>query len=208
MVKAANFENILFDLGGVILDINIQATLKLFYELGFPAELMHYPESMQTDIFFRYQTGKLDTEQFRNEIRKATGVEMSNQAFDEAWNAMLVGIPKERTDLLKVLSRRYKLYMLSNTSELHVQVFEKMYEDVAGESMHDVFEKIYYSHDIGWHKPDQEAWEYVIKDARLKPEETLFLDDTIHNIKASQELGFQAIHIHERTNLMNLGFDL
>ena len=208
MAQAPNFKNILFDLGGVILDINIQATLKRFYELGFPAELMHYPDSMQTDLFFKYQTGKLETEQFRNEIRKAAGVEMSDQIFDEAWNAMLVGIPRERASLLKVLSKRYNLYLLSNTSALHVEVFEKMYLDSAGESMQDVFDKIYYSHEIGWHKPDREAWEYVIKDAAIKPEETLFLDDSIHNIKASQELGFQAIHIHERTTLMNLGFDL
>jgi putative hydrolase of the HAD superfamily len=208
MAQAVNIKNILFDLGGVILDINIQATLKRFYELGFPPELLQYPDSMQTDIFFKYQTGKLNTEQFRNEIRNATGIEMRDGEFDQAWNAMLVGIPKERTALLKRLSKRYNLYMLSNTSEMHVQVFEKMYMDTAGESMHEVFKKIYYSHEIGLHKPDREAWEYVIKDAAILPAETLFLDDSIHNIKASQELGFQAIHIHERTTLMNLGFGL
>jgi len=208
MVNPQKFKNILFDLGGVILDINVQATLKQFYELGFPAELMQFPHSMTTDLFFKYETGKLDSEAFRNEIRKKTGVEMTDQTFDEAWNAMLIRIPRERTDLLKLLSKRYELYMLSNTSGLHVKVFEKMYLDTAGVSMHEVFKKIYYSHEIGWHKPDHEAWEHVIKDAEIRPEETLFLDDNIHNIKASQELGFQAIHIHERTNLMNLGFDL
>ncbi|MCK4881336.1 MAG: HAD family phosphatase [Bacteroidales bacterium] len=208
MAQPPKIRNILFDLGGVILDIDVQATLKRFYELGFPAELMQFSNSMTTDLYFKYGTGKLDTVQFRNQIRKATGAEMTDHAFDEAWNAMLVRIPEERAALLKVLSKRYNLYMLSNTSELHVQVFEKMYFDIAGESMHRVFKKIYYSHEIGWHKPDHKAWEHVINDAAIKPEETLFLDDNIHNIKASQELGFQAIHIHERTNLMNLGFDL
>jgi putative hydrolase of the HAD superfamily len=208
MAQAPKIKNILFDLGGVILDIDVQATQKGFYELGFSADLMQYPHSMTTDLFFKYETGKIDTEAFRNEIRKKSGVEMSDQTFDEAWNAMLVRIPKERTDLLKVLSSRYDLYMLSNTSGLHVEVFEKMYLDAAGISMHDVFKKIYYSHEIGWHKPDHEAWEFVIKDAAILPEETLFLDDNIHNIKVSQELGFQAIHIHERARLMDLGFDL
>ena len=208
MGQAPNFKNILFDLGGVILDINVQATLKQFYELGFPAELMQFPNSMTTDLYFRYETGKLDTEQFRNEIRKTAGVEMTDHAFDEAWNAMLVRFPEERIALLKRLSKRYNLYMLSNTSSLHVKVFEKMYLEVAGEPMQEVFKKIYYSHEIGWHKPDLEAWEYVLNDAHIKAEETLFLDDNIHNIKASQELGFQAIHIHERIQLMSLGFDL
>jgi len=208
MAQQSNFKNILFDLGGVILDINIQATLKLFYELGFPSELMQIPNSMTTDLYYRYETGKLSTEEFRHQIRLTAGVEISDQAFDKAWSAMLVGFPKERIDLLQVLSKRYRLYMLSNTSALHVKVFEKMYLDAAGESIHKVFKKIYYSHEIGWYKPELGAWEHVIKDAAIKPEETLFLDDNIHNIKASQELGFQAIHIHERTNLMNLGFDL
>jgi len=208
MAEATKIKNILFDLGGVILDINVQATLKGFYELGFPAELMQYPHSMTSDLFFKYETGKLDTITFRNEIRKTSGISMSDQAFDEAWNAMLIGIPEERTALLNELSKRYDLYMLSNTSELHVKIYEKMYQETSGESMHQVFKKIYYSHEIGWHKPDREAWEHVIKDAVIKPEETLFLDDSIHNIKASQELGFQAIHIHERMKLMDLGFDL
>jgi len=208
MGQAPNFKNILFDLGGVILDINVQATLKRFYELGFPAELMQFPNSMTTDLYYKYETGKLDTEKFRDEIRKVSGVEMSDQTFDEAWNSMLVRFPEERIELLKTLSKHYDLYLLSNTSALHVKVFEKMYLETAGEAMQKVFKKLYYSHEIGWHKPDREAWEYVIGDAAIKAEETLFLDDNIHNIKAAQELGFQAIHIHERTNLMNLGFDL
>jgi putative hydrolase of the HAD superfamily len=208
MAKPASIKNILFDLGGVILDINIQATLKKFYELGFPAELMQYPLSMNTDLFFKYETGKLSADEFRNEIRKVTGVEMPDKAFDDAWTAMLLRIPKERTDLLKVLAKRYDLYMLSNTSSLHVPVFEKMYLESAGVSMHDVFTKIYYSHEIGYYKPDAEAWGYVINDAGIEPGETLFLDDSIQNIKASLELGFKAIHIHEKINLLNLGFDL
>lgn len=208
MLQQPNIKNILFDLGGVILDINVQATLKRFYELGFPAELMQYPQSMTTDLFFKYETGKLDTVSFRNEIRKKTGVEITDDEFDNAWNAMLVKVPEERTALLKALSNQYKLFMLSNTSALHAPVFEKMYSDAAGIPMHDAFTKVYYSFEIGWHKPDLEAWKYVIRDSGIKPRETLFLDDNIHNIKASQEMGFQAIHIHERTHLLNLGFDL
>jgi len=208
MGQAPKIKNILFDLGGVILDINVQATLKKFYDLGFSAQLMQYPHSMNTDLFFKYETGKLSAGDFRDGIRKVSGVEVSDGAIDEAWTAMLLRIPEERCNLLKALSKRYALYMLSNTSDLHTPVFEKMFLDTSGMNMHDLFTKIYYSFEIGYHKPDLDAWKYVIKDAGIKPEETLFLDDNIHNIKASQELGFQAIHIHERTNLMDLGFDL
>lgn len=208
MSQPQRIKNILFDLGGVILDIDVPATLKQFYELGFPADLLQYPINMVTDIFYKYETGRIDTVTFRNEIRKKTGVEMTDEAFDRAWCAMIVRIPEERTALMKVLTKRYDLYMLSNTSELHVPVFEKMYHKASGITMQEAFKKLYYSFEIGCHKPDLEAWEYVIRDAGIVPGETLFLDDNIHNIKASQELGFQAIHIHERTNLMKLGFDL
>lgn len=208
MSQPQSVKNILFDLGGVILDIDVQATLQQFYELGFPSDLLQYPMNMTTDIFFKYETGKIDTTTFRNEIREKTGIEMSDEAFDQAWNAMIVGIPQERAVLLKKLAKRYDLYMLSNTSALHAPVFERMYHEAAGITMHQAFKKVYYSYEIGCHKPDAEAWEYVVRDAGIIPGETLFLDDNIHNIKASQELGFRAIHIHERTNLMNLGFDL
>jgi len=208
MAQPLPIKNILFDLGGVILDIDVQATLKQFYELGFPSDLLQYPTNMSTDIFFKYETGKIDTTTFRNEIRNKTGIEMSDSTFDKAWNAMIVRIPEERTVLLKALAKRYDLFMLSNTSALHTPVFERMFLEAAGITMHKTFKKIYYSFEIGCHKPDLEAWEYVIRDAGIIPNETLFLDDNIHNIKASQELGFRAIHIHERTNLMNLGFDL
>jgi len=208
MEQASKIKNILFDLGGVILDINVQATLKKFYEMGFPAQLMQYPHSMKTDLFFKYETGKPSAEEFRNEIRKVSGMNVSDKAFDEAWTAMLLRIPRERCDLLKRLADRYALYMLSNTSDLHTPVFERMFRENAGMEMYELFTKIYYSHEIGYHKPDREAWDFVIEDAGIKPGETLFLDDNIHNIKASQELGFQAIHIHERINLLDLGFDL
>lgn len=208
MPKEHHIKNILFDLGGVILDIDVQATLKRFYELGFPSELLQYPNNMTSDLFFKYESGKIGTNEFRNEVRRITGLDVSDEELNEAWNAMIVRIPVKRTQLLDKLKDRYELYMLSNTSPLHAPVFEQMYLEAAGRPMKDLFKKIYYSFEIGWHKPDAEAWEHVISDARIVPQETLFLDDNIHNIKASQELGFQAIHIHERTSLTDLGFDL
>jgi len=208
MTQPSGIRNILFDLGGVILDINVQATRQRFYEMGLPSVFMHYPDNMKTDLFFKYETGKLDSEAFRNEFRRLSGLDADDAKIDEAWTAMLVGIPSARTSLLKKLSERYALYMLSNTCAMHVPVFEKMFRDASGVSMHDVFKKVFYSFEIGYHKPDREAFEYVIRDTGIIPAETFFLDDSIHNIKVSQEIGFRSIHIHERISLMDLGFDM
>ena len=202
-----NIHNIIFDLGGVFLDLDVNKTLRSFAGLGFTEDMLKHDQNNKK-VFWQFEIGKLTPAQFRNGICDLLGKEIPDNRIDEAWNAMLVRFPEERVALLKVLSNRYNLYMLSNTSALHVKVFEQMYLETAGESMQKVFKKIYYSHEIGWHKPDLEAWEYVLNDAHIKAEETLFLDDNIHNIKASQELGFQAIHIHERIQLMSLGFDL
>jgi FMN phosphatase YigB (HAD superfamily) len=208
MPEQADIKNILFDLGGVILDIDVQATLSRFYELGFPPVLLQYPHNMNTDLFFRYETGKIGTREFLNEMRTISGVDVADEVLVEAWNAMIVRIPAERTSLIARLGERYNLYMLSNTSPLHVPVYETMFREAGGRDMHRVFKKLYYSYETGWHKPDREAWEHVVKDAGILPQETLFLDDNIYNIKASKELGFQAIHIHERIRLTDLGFDL
>jgi FMN phosphatase YigB (HAD superfamily) len=208
MAVELNTRNILFDLGGVILDINVQATLKMYYEFGFPPVLLQYPYHMRTDLFFRYETGKISTAAFRDELRNIAGVNVPDEKLDEAWNAMIVGIPVERTRLIQQLGTRFDLYMLSNTSPLHAPVYERMYLETSGRPMRGDFRKIYYSFETGYHKPDPEAWKHVIADAGIIPGETLFVDDNIHNIKASQELGFQAIHIHERTSLTNLGFGM
>ncbi|MFC2089729.1 HAD family hydrolase [Bacteroidota bacterium] len=207
MTHPSNFKSILFDLGGVILDLNVSGTLEAFLNLGFPKELLNYPNNMHTDIFFKYETGKITTAQFRNEIRELSGIDFSDDAFDSAWCMMLGKVPRNRTELLRSLSKNYQLYMLSNTSELHINTFEGMFFDAAGYSLEEVFTKLFYSHEIGHHKPDPKAFEHVINEAGIQPEETLFLDDNIHNIKAAQELGFHAIHITRNLRMEDVGYD-
>lgn len=208
MATPSPFRHILFDLGGVILNIHIQATLERFLHMGFPAELLNYPENFQTDLFYRYETGKLTTEAFRNAIREETGVEFTNEAFDEAWLAMIGIVPPQRIQLLKRLSEEYNLYMLSNTSTLHVAFFEERFKEQAGFSLDAVFKKCYYSFDIGAHKPDEAAFQHVLDDAGINAEETLFLDDNIQNVKAATQLGFHAIHITESRRMEQVGFGI
>jgi len=208
MTNFSSLKHILFDLGGVILDLNVNATLEGFYQLGFPKELLSYPENFNTDLFFKYETGAISTDLFRNNIREMTGLFFEDEEFDNAWNAMLVGVPESRTKLITNLAERFDLFILSNTSDLHIAVFEKMFSRTAGLEIDQLFKKKYYSFEIGYHKPDEEAFRYVLDDAGILAEETLFLDDNIHNIKAAQSLGFNALHISEHLRLEEIGFDL
>jgi putative hydrolase of the HAD superfamily len=207
MKNFSSLKNILFDLGGVILDLNVGATLEHFLNLGFPKELLNYPENYETDIFFNYETGKTSTDQFRDAIRQKTGVNFSNEEFDVAWCAMLTGVPESRTRLLKSLAKQYNLYILSNTSDLHIRQFNQMFHDAAGYKLSDIFTYGFYSHETGWHKPDPGAFKHVLRKAKIKASETLFLDDNIHNVKAAKELGFNVIHITENLRMEDVGFD-
>lgn len=208
MAKQPIFKQILFDLGGVILNINTHATLEAFLNIGFPAKLLNYPENFQTDLFFRYETGKLTTDEFRDSIRSETGISFTNEVFDSAWLAMIGQVPPQRIQLLKRLSEHYTLYMLSNTSELHMDYFEKRFEQEAGFSLDSIFTKCYYSYQIGEHKPDEKAFQHVLDNAGIRAEETLFLDDNIQNIKAASALGFNAIHITESLRMESVGYGI
>ncbi len=207
MKNFSSLKNILFDLGGVILDLNVSATLERFLNLGFPKELLNYPENFETNIFFNYETGKTSTDKFRDAIRKLSGANFSNEEFDEAWCSMLAGVPESRATLLKSLAKDYNLYILSNTSELHIEQFNTMFNDAAGCKLSDVFTHGFYSFQTGYHKPDPAAFKDVLKKAKIKANETLFLDDNIHNVKAAKELGFNAIHIYENLRMEDVGFD-
>lgn len=207
MANFSSLKNILFDLGGVILDLNVSATLEAFLEMGFPRELLNYPENFHTDVFYKYETGKTSTSEFRDAIRKITGINFSNEEFDHAWNAMLARVPKKRIGILKSLSSQYKLYILSNTSPLHIEKFNAMFREAAGFELNEVFSRCYYSHETGLHKPDAESFQHVLKDAEILPQETLFLDDNIHNVKSAKELGFNVIHITDNLKMENVGYD-
>lgn len=208
MANFTSLKNILFDMGGVIIDLNVNATLEAFYNMGFPSQLLNYPENYNSDIFFKYETGRMSTEEFRNAIRKETGLSFEDSVFDDAWRAMLLNIPGDRISLIKQLASKYDLFILSNTSPLHTPVFEKLFKKNGGISMDKLFKKCFYSNEIGYHKPDDSSFRFVLEHADIKAEETLFLDDNIQNIKAAQVLGFNAIHISVHRRLDDLGFDL
>lgn len=201
-------KNIVFDLGGVIIDLDVQGTLSAFLELGFPKELLNYPENFYTDVFFNYETGKVSTAEFRDSLRRISGVNFSDRAFDEAWNSMLSRIPEKRTHILRTLAGHYRLYLLSNTCSLHVEYFTPLFRKVAGFGLSEVFSHCFYSHEIGMSKPDREVFQHVLDEAGILAEETLFLDDSIQNIKAARAMGFNVIHITQNLKMEHVGFNL
>ena len=198
--------NIVFDLGNVIINIDPDLTLRKFIDLGvFNFDKM-YTIMRQTDIFDRLDTGKITLSEFRQAIRDFTQVNLADDRIDEAWCAMLLDFPEENIKLLQKLSiEGYKLYLLSNTNEMHIDYYTKYLKQQFGHDLlSELFDRTFYSHEIGYRKPNHEAFEYVLKAEGLKPAETLFIDDLEHNVIGARQTGMQAYHHPKGDRLIDL----
>jgi len=198
-------KNIIFDLGGVILNLSVDSTLRKFSELsGLPVdeviEMYHArPE------FLAYEKGEITNDEFRQSLKKIFGLKSLDTELDVSWNAMLGDIPKERVELLRELKSKYKTYLLSNTNAIHLDHFTGIVQKAHGlESLDPLFHKAYYSHLMKMRKPDPGIYEYVLKENGLKAEETIFLDDNLANLKGAASVGIQTFHVSHPDTIFSL----
>ena len=120
--------------------------------------------------------------------------------------AMLIDTPSENIELLKHLKNNYRIFLLSNTNAIHVQRYGKNLKDKFGleGGLSNLFEEVYYSHEVGLKKPDHKIFCYILEENKLKPEETLFIDDSMQNIITANSLGLETIHLTEGISLIKL----
>ncbi|MDP1727792.1 MAG: HAD family phosphatase [Bacteroidota bacterium] len=179
-------KNIIFDLGGVILNLDQNRTLNAFKLLG--ADLEAYNESLS--IFKEYETGKIDSYTFKQTIHLELKGTVSHEQIEIAWNSMLLDLPPRRVELVQKLKTRYRLILLSNTNTMHM---DDIYKVNGREIFDSLFDKIYLSHEIGLRKPNLDCYDFVLKDAGLLAHETIFIDDSITNIKGAEAAGIRSI---------------
>lgn len=197
-------KNIIFDFGGVILNIDYTLTEKAFAELGLTDFDKIYSQATQKDLFDRLETGRISPAAFREEIRKYIG-KATDEQIDKAWNAMLLDLPEERITLLDKLKNTHRIFLLSNTNEIHYKAFtaymqEKFKRDIFSE----VFEKAYVSHKINMRKPDAEIFEFVVRENGLNKTETLFIDDSIQHIEGAKKVGLNALFLEKGKTILDL----
>lgn len=187
-------ENIIFDLGGVIYDIDYHKTIHAFESLGiFNAEEI-YSQARQTSVFDHYEKGESTTEEFVTALQNIIDKDVKAEDIKQAWNALLLGIPPHRLEFLLDRKKEYKIFLLSNTNELHINHLNKELKAMGHETLHPFFHTVYYSYEMGMRKPDVEIFEAVLKRERLDPQKTLFIDDTEQHIKGAQKAGIQTYH--------------
>ncbi len=195
-MQPKDFPNIIFDLGGVILNLDYSRTISAFAQLGVRDFQSSYSQLLQTGLFDDYERGEITSQDFRDGIRKAFKIEVSDTQIDTAWNAMLLDLPNERLELLRELGKAKRIVLLSNTNEIHIRQFSKALSLEHGLSdLSGYFLKLYYSFEMGMRKPEQRIFQHVLDEQGFDPSETLFIDDSPQHIEGARKVGLHVYHL-------------
>jgi putative hydrolase of the HAD superfamily len=175
---------IIFDFGDIFINLDKQATVEGLKKQG----LKEWNEDLN-QLNMQFEKGEIPQEEFLLGIQK----NIPNASFVEileAWNAILLDFPLYRLEFLQKLSKKYRLFLLSNTDSIHIETFEQETGISFYSDFYQCFEKVYFSFEIGMRKPDAEIFNYLIQKHELSVKNTLFVDDKKENTDAALSLGF------------------
>ena len=188
--------NIVFDLGGVLVDLDFKAAINGLQEAGFANVKEQLLAFDQGGIFQKFELGEITADEFRTAIRENSTVTLTDEEVDALWNLMLLEIPREKLELILELRGKYMVYLLSNTNSIHWDYVCKNAFNYRGFRVEDYFEETFLSYEMHLAKPDKAIFEKMLHDANVLAEETLFIDDSDANCKAAEEGGIHAHHYH------------
>ena len=203
-----NIKNIIFDLGNVLMDIDYNKTTAAFENLGFKNFKSNFYSPLKMNALFEnLETGKITAETFYENIKALSTNPVTEEQIKTAWNALFMDFRMESLAFLERIAPRYNLYLLSNTNSIHFTAFEKIFTKNTGKpSLDAYFIKAYYSHLIGFRKPDACAYTFVLEDAGIKAAETLFIDDLVINVEGARSVGIKSHHLLPHERIENLQF--
>ena len=196
--------NIVFDLGGVLVDLDFKAAINGLQKAGFANVKEQLQAFDREGIFQKFELGEMSADEFRSAIRENSTVSLTDEEVDGLWNAMLLEVPREKLELILHLRGKYMVYLLSNTNSIHWDYVCKNAFNYRGFRVNDYFEETFLSYEMHLAKPDKTIFEKVLEEANLLPEETLFIDDSEANCKAASELGIHTHHYHIGEDLKEL----
>lgn len=189
--KPELIKNIIFDFGDIFINLDKEATLRELDRFGF-----HQPTPRMQQLAMEYEKGLVSSQTFEQELSNLIPSATANQ-IKAAWNAILKDIPAGRLQFLSELKRseQYRLFLLSNTNEWHIQFVEADMGPASYADFREQFEHFYLSYEMGMRKPDAEIYQRVLLEQDLSAEHTLFIDDTLENIESAMALGLQTWHL-------------
>jgi putative hydrolase of the HAD superfamily len=204
---SGGIKNIIFDLGGVLLDLDVNRTINAFKDLGLKNAINPGGWGYDHRVFLDMEHGLLTEDEFRDGIRQLLPKPANDLEIDQAWCAMLVDFAPEKIQLLQQLQTKFQLYLFSNTNSIHIAHFHGIFKRKFGFSLSDLFVKDYYSNEIQIRKPAVESYQFVLDDAGLDPAETLFIDDLDKNIEGAKKAGMQALWLKPEMDLLTVFAD-
>jgi len=198
-------KNIIFDLGGVIINLDNRLTEEALIRLGVKDIRQYFGHGHAAAFFKEYEVGRITDREFIEAIRQLTGAAVPDQAIIDAWNALLLDFPPERIELLRQLGKKHRIFLFSNTNALHLAALQRIYTGAFGTGMlDDHFEKTYYSHLLGMRKPDKGSYEYILRENGLQAAETLFVDDAIINVEGAEQAGLKGLYLRPGISLLDV----
>ena len=187
-------KNIIFDLGGVILNLDQERTIRAFKKLGADLDELN----SQSTVFKDFETGKVDDAYFIHYLKTVLKGNVESEQIIRTWNAMLLDMPKQRVELIQSLKGKYRLFLFSNTNTIHMNEIFSFTDKILGKGVFTgLFEKMYLSYEMGLRKPNPDSFHALMKDADLKGFETVFIDDSKINLKGAMEAGLHTIWAKE-----------
>ncbi len=183
-------KNIIFDFGDIFINLDKEATYRELAKLG-----VTDISPKMIEVYHQYEKGLISTDEFTTFFNEA--LDVSKKALVKAWNAILLDFPKYRLAFIKTLaeSKKYRLFLLSNTNEMHISWIKEAWGMALYEEFKSCFEQFYLSHEIHFRKPNADIYEFVLQENNLNPDETLFIDDTIENTNTASHLGIKVWHL-------------
>ncbi len=190
-----NIDTIIFDLGGVILDISPKESERRFEELGLTVTHEMFHIAPETNPFNQLEQGDIEAPEFYDGVRKFFKSDLSDEQIRYAWDGMLLNWTPERIDLILELKKEYKILLLSNTNSVHYDTYTTSFKKEFGFAFEDLFHECYVSHEMGCRKPNLDIYEQLIAKSGITPERSLFIDDTFKNIEGCEAAGIRGYHL-------------
>ena len=204
MLDKATLKNIIFDLGDVIIPIDLTAPVRNFAMLANLPEEHVWAIWKEHDFINHYETGLIDDGAFRVQVRQLLKNDAwADEVIDTAWNTVLLDLPIERVERIKELASTYRLFLLSNTSPIHIRRVNDVLTQLNQPTLEQLFERVFYSYEVRMAKPSPDIYQHVLSEAGIESVETAFFDDNAANIQAAAGLGIQAVHVQPPLTILD-----
>lgn len=198
-----NCKAIIFDLGGVILNIDYSLTASAFQSLGIKESDNFYSKKIQHPIFDQLEIGSIAQEVFLLAIQEFCP-KATMQEIKQAWNAMLLDLPQDRTDFIRQLKAHKKIFLLSNTNAIHITAFRNQIGAKRWKEFVSLFDKIYFSHEIKARKPNAAVFQMILAENNLQSKEVFFVDDSPQHIEAAKKLGINCHQLLDGEDIITI----